>query len=395
MSLRVLLVDDSLADQRALRRALEKDTGTKWDVELAGSAEEALERLAQPPMPDAVVLDFHLPGIDGVALLQGLRERCGPQMPAVVVFTGSGNERVAVDAMRAGAHDYLLKDGFSPERLRRSLSNAVENMRMTRELEERRQQTERAEQAARAALAVRDEFFAIATHDLKGPLQSILLSTQLLRRQLPESAHTPGVEARLEQILRGTQRMSELIDHFLAVSKGGERPLRRESVDLLMMVRNKVRELIPLAATHPVNLHVEGLDFLGQWDAASLERVLDNLLGNAVKYSPKGGAIDVWLSEASPGPGGWVCLKVQDHGMGIPAEDLPHIFERFRRGRNVAPAISGSGVGLASAYRLVTMHGGTLAVESEEGRGSTFTVCLPRQVRVGEPPAPPSETRPP
>ena len=379
MSLRVLLVDDSLADQRALRRALERDTGTHWEVELAGSAEEALSRLNSPPLPDALVLDFHLPGIDGIALLQGLKERCGDQMPAVIVFTGSGNERVAVEAMRAGAHDYLLKDGFSPERLRHSLHNAVETMRMARELEERRLQTELAERAAREALAVRDEFFAIATHDLKGPLQSILLSTQLLHRQLPTDAQTPGVQARLEQILRGTQRMTELIDHFLAVSKGGERPLRRESVDLLAMVRNKVRELSPLAATHPVNLHVEGMDFLGQWDASSLERVLDNLLGNAVKYCPRGGPIDVWLSEESAGPDGWVQLRVRDQGMGIPAEDLPHIFERFRRGRNVAPVISGSGVGLASAYRMVTLHGGTLSVESQEGRGSSFTMRLPRE----------------
>ena len=389
MSLRVLLIDDSLADQRALRRALEKDTGTKWDVELASSAEEALERMNRTPLPDALVLDFHLPGIDGIGLLQKLREHCGPEMPAVVLFTGSGNERVAVDAMRAGAHDYLIKDGFSPERLRHSLSNAVESMRLARELEERRRQTERAEQAARAALAVRDEFFAIATHDLKGPLQSILLSTQLLRRQLPEEVRTDAVQARLDQILRGTQRMSELIDHFLAVSKGGERPLRRESVDLLVLVRNKMRELTPLSATHPVNLHVEGLDFVGQWDAGSLERVLDNLLGNAVKYSPKGGPIDVWLSEESPGPNGWVRLRVQDQGIGIPAEDLPHIFERFRRGRNVAPAISGSGVGLASAHRLVSMHGGTLSVESQEGRGSSFLLRLPRELRVEERPSEP------
>ena len=248
MSLRVLLVDDSLSDQRALRRALEKDTGTQWEVEQYGSAEEALARLSQPPRPDALVLDFHLPGIDGVTLMRQMRELCGDQMPAVVIFTGSGSERVAVDAMRSGAHDYLIKDNFSPDRLRHSLRNAVDSLLMSRELEARRQQSERAERAAREALSVRDEFFAIATHDLKGPLQSILLSTQLLRRQLSQEALTPGVEARLEQILRGTQRMSELIDHFLTVSKGGERPLRRESVDLLAMVRNKVRELAPLAA---------------------------------------------------------------------------------------------------------------------------------------------------
>jgi signal transduction histidine kinase len=249
---------------------------------------------------------------------------------------------------------------------------------MARELEERRRQAEQAERTAREALAVRDEFFAIATHDLKGPLQSILLGAQLLRRQLPAETRTPGVEARLEQILRGTQRMGELIDHFLAVTRGGERPLKRERMDLFALVRTKVHELAPLGATHPVHLHVEGTDFLGYWDTAILERVLDNLLSNAVKYSPRGGSIDVWLSDESAGPEGWVRLRVEDRGMGIPEVDLPHIFERFHRGRNVAPAISGSGVGLASAHRLVEMHGGTLTVESEEGRGSAFTVRLPR-----------------
>ncbi|MFY0525864.1 ATP-binding protein [Archangium gephyra] len=382
MSLRVLLVDDSLADQRALRRALEKDTETQWEVELASSAEEALARLGRPPIPDALVLDFHLPGMDGVTLLREVRERCKERMPAVVVYTGSGSESVAVAAMKAGAHDYLLKDSFSPERLRHSLHNAVETVRMTHELEDRRRQAESAERAAREALAVRDEFFAIATHDLKGPLQSILLSTQLLRRQLPAEAQTAGVKTRLEQILRGAQRMGELIDHFLEVTRGGEKPLKREPVDLFALVRAKVRELGPLGATHPVHLHVEGEDFQGKWDEASLERVLDNLLGNAVKYSPRGGSIDVWLSEETPGPEGWVRLRVQDQGMGIPAEDLPHIFERFRRGRNVAPVISGSGVGLASAHRLVELHGGTLTVESEEGKGSTFTVRLPRELGV-------------
>ncbi|HLM46212.1 MAG TPA: response regulator, partial [Myxococcaceae bacterium] len=92
MSLRVLLVDDSLADQRALQRALEKDPETRWEVEVLGTAEEALERLHQPPLPDALVLDFHLPGMDGVGLLRELRERCGEHVPGVVVYTGSGNE---------------------------------------------------------------------------------------------------------------------------------------------------------------------------------------------------------------------------------------------------------------------------------------------------------------
>jgi signal transduction histidine kinase len=186
------------------------------------------------------------------------------------------------------------------------------------------------------------------------------------------------VEERVELVLGAVARMSGLIEHFLALAKGQERPPERERVDLLVLARTKVRELSHLAGTHPVQLRVEGLDFNGQWDGAGLERVLENLLGNAVKYSPRGGPITVTLSEEDAGPQGWVRLRVEDRGIGIPAADLPHIFERFRRGKNVDPGMSGSGVGLASVKRMVDLHGGTFGVESQEGQGSAFTVRLPR-----------------
>jgi signal transduction histidine kinase len=378
MSVRVLVVEDSQADRLSLERALTRDPDTPWEVEVAGTAEEALQRLEAGRLPEALVLDVNLPGLDGVSLLQTVRRRYAGRSPAVVFLSGSGSERVAVEAMKAGAQDYLVKDGFSPERLRHSLRNAVEAVRLARELEERRLQAERAERLAREALAVRDEFFAMATHDLKGPLMSISLGLQSLRMHLPPEARTPKVEERLELVLKSTERMSELIHHFLELSKGRERPLAPERVDLLALVRAKVRELSHLAGTHPVQLRVEGLDFTGQWDGASLERVLENLLGNAVKYSPRGGPITLTLSEDASGPQGWVRLRVEDRGIGIPAADLPHIFERFRRGKNVDPGMSGSGVGLASVKRMVDLHGGTFGVESQEGQGSAFTVRLPR-----------------
>ena len=378
MSVRVLVVEDSLADQLALERALVRDPDTPWEVEVAGSAEEALQRLEAGRLPDALVLDVNLPGLDGVSLLQTVRQRCADRPPAVVFLSGSGSERVAVEAMKAGAQDYLLKDGFSPERLRHSLRNAVEAVRLARELEERRLQAERAERAAREALAVRDEFFAMATHDLKGPLMTMSLGLESLSRVLPPEAHTPKVEERLALVLGAVERMSGLIEHFLALAKGQERPPERERVDLLVLTRSKVRELSHLAGTHPVQLRVEGRDFTGQWDGAGLERVLENLLGNAVKYSPRGGPITVTLSEEAPGPQGWVLLRVEDRGIGIPSADLPRVFERFHRGKNVAPEVSGSGVGLASVKRMVELHGGTFGVESQEGQGSAFTVRLPR-----------------
>ncbi|WP_375756513.1 ATP-binding protein [Corallococcus exercitus] len=380
MSLRVLLVDDGMADRLAVSRALARDPDMQWDVVPVSSAEDALAYLAANAV-DAMLLDYHLPGMNGVTLLQKLAELGLPKVPAVVVLTGSGNERVAVDAMKAGAQDYLVKEAFSPERLRRSLRAAVETLNMARELEERRLRAERAEATAREALAVRDELFSLATHDLKGPLQIMTLNAQVLRRQIPAAAMSPALETRLGHIVRAAHRMGELIDHFLEVTRGQERPLKREPLDLLAMVRGKVRELEANASRHHFVLEApDGRDFTGDWDAHALERVLENLMGNAVKYSAADSTVTVRLTVEEADSQQFVLLAVTDQGIGIPAADLPFVFERFHRGRNVSRDVSGSGVGLASARRMVELHGGTLAVASVEGQGSTFTVRLPRGI---------------
>ncbi|MDY7227097.1 hybrid sensor histidine kinase/response regulator [Hyalangium rubrum] len=384
MRVRVLLVDDSTSDRIRVRRALEKDPDTQWEVEFVSTAEEGLARATQSP-PDVLLMDFHLPGMSGVELLQAVRERLGVRTPAAVLLTGSGSEHVAAEAMKAGAQDYLIKDAFSPERLRHSLRAAMEAVRLVHAVEERRHQAERAEKAAREALAVRDEMFALATHDLKGPLQIITLNAQLLRSKIPVESLNTSSRERLAGIVRAATRMGELIDHFLEATRGQEQPLRRAQVDLLALVRAKVRELESTAPRHTFQLDARGSDFSGHWDTAALERVLDNLLSNAVKYSPEGGPIQVTVAEDSPGPDGAVRLRVEDPGVGIPLKDLPYIFERFHRGSNVAKDFVGSGVGLASTRRLVELHGGTIEVESEEGHGAAFTVHLPRELSRSAP----------
>lgn len=384
MSVRVLQVDDSAADQMMVRRALERDPDTRWAVEQFSSAEEALER-ATASVPDVVLMDFHLPGMNGVELLRALRERCAGHVPACVLLTGTGNERLAVEAMKSGAQDYLVKGSFTPERLRHCLRAALETVRLARELEDRRLQTERAERSAREALAVRDELFALATHDLKGPLQIITLNAQFLRLKMPAAGRTPALDARLTSISHAAMRMGELIDHFLIATRGREQLLRRERVDLLALVNTKVRELESMSTRHIFHLRVEGKDFTGNWDSTSLERVLDNLLSNAVKYSPAGGNILVTLAEGATQPERQVLLRVEDPGLGIPEKDLPHVFERFHRASNVPDTIAGSGVGLASVRRLVEMHGGTIEVKSQQGQGAAFTVLLPQDVGTGSP----------
>ncbi|SEU26955.1 hybrid sensor histidine kinase/response regulator [Stigmatella erecta] len=381
MSVRVLQVDDSAADQMMVRRALERDPDTRWAVEQVSSAEEALER-ATASGPDVVLMDFHLPGMNGVELLRALRERCAGRVPASVLLTGTGNERLAVEAMKSGAQDYLVKGTFTPERLRHSLRAALETVRLERALEARRLQAERAERSAREALAVRDELFALATHDLKGPLQIITLNAQFLRLKMPAASLTPALDTRLTSISHAAMRMGELIDHFLVATRGREQLLRRERMDLLALVNSKVRELESMSSRHAFQLRVEGKDFTGNWDSTSLERVLDNLLSNAVKYSPAGGNIFVTLAEGAAKPERQVMLRVEDSGLGIPAQDLPHVFERFHRASNVPDTIAGSGVGLASVRRLVELHGGTIEVKSQQGQGAAFTVRLPQDIPV-------------
>ena len=123
-------------------------------------------------------------------------------------------------------------------------------------------------------------------------------------------------------------------------------------------------------------------EVVGLWDADRLTRVLENLVANAIKYSPAGSTVVVRVDREEAPDGPLAVLSIADQGVGIPAADLPHIFERFRRGGNVAGRIAGSGLGLWGSQRIVAQHGGTIAIDSTEGKGTTVTVRLP--LKVGE-----------
>lgn len=128
-------------------------------------------------------------------------------------------------------------------------------------------------------------------------------------------------------------------------------------------------------------------ELVGDWDRVRLERLVDNLLSNAIKYSPHGGDVVVTIRQARCHGGDWAVLAVRDQGIGIPAAEFGRIFERFHRGTNVAGRITGTGIGLASARQVAAEHGGSIAVESREGGGSTFTVRLPLSAETDPAPA--------
>ncbi|MFN8590554.1 MAG: ATP-binding protein [Thermomicrobiales bacterium] len=223
--------------------------------------------------------------------------------------------------------------------------------------------------------AERITFLDALAHDVKNPFTAAKGQAQLLRRGLDD----PGkLESGLSGLEEGLDRATALIDELLDVAhvRAG-RPLRlhRAPIDLTVLIE-ECAEAARGSDDLAIRVVTESAPTLGEWNESRLKRVLGNLLGNAVKYSPDGGEVVVRLRREDDAKGAGAVLAVSDQGIGIPAADLPHLFDRFRRGGNVG-GIEGTGIGLAGVKQIVQQHGGTIAVESVEGAGSTFTVRLP------------------
>lgn len=234
----------------------------------------------------------------------------------------------------------------------------------------------------RQAVQLRDEFLASATHDLKTPLTVIKAQTQVLARRFqsmngPETSRTREM---LQRIDVATTRVTQLVDQMLNVAQlqmGQPLQLHRQAIDLVALTRDVTSGFPEAHPSHPVRIESCEPHLVGQWDAGRLERVLNNLLGNAVKYSPDGGEILVEMDREIHDGAAWAVMRVRDTGLGIPADEIPRVFERFYRGRNVAGKIHGTGIGLAGVRQIVGQHGGQISVESVEGAGTTMTVWLP------------------
>jgi PAS domain S-box-containing protein len=258
------------------------------------------------------------------------------------------------------------------------------NLRVTsiRDISERRraQAEHTARLEAEAVERLRDEVLAAASHDLKNPLTVIRLRTELLH----DLAISPGMvdptELRMHavRIERAVTRMERVLQELADLARRqltGDLPLVRQRTDLVELARQVV-EQVCVGWPHPVRVETEEALLQGWWDSARLERVLTNLLDNALKYSPEGGEIVVSIQREVDSSEPWAVLSVTDQGIGIPTADLPHIFDRFQRGSN-AGSITGTGVGLASVRYIIEQHGGSIRVQSQEGQGTTVTARLP------------------
>jgi PAS domain S-box-containing protein len=248
-----------------------------------------------------------------------------------------------------------------------------------------REQVARAE--AQEAVRHRNELLAMVSHDLKNPLTRIKGYAQLLQRQVV-SAATHDVQDLLEGLARieaTASTMNAQINQLVDLTRlqiGETLSIDRRPTDLVALVRRVTDGHQKMTQRHSIVIAVGAPEVTGNWDADRLERVLGNLIENAIKYSPNGGTITVSVERHTDNDGSCAVLSVRDEGLGISESDLPRIFERFYRGGNASGQIPGTGLGLAVVHHIVDQHGGTIVVESIEGRGSTFTIRLPLEAEA-------------
>lgn len=232
-------------------------------------------------------------------------------------------------------------------------------------------------QQAQDAIKIRDQFLSIAAHELKTPLTALSAQAQLVQRRLSRGEQTPERLVRsIDTIVRQTERLDVMVRALLDVGRieRGQFALERQPLDLAALVERVVEEAQPDMERHSLTYEAGTSPLLVDGDAMRLEQVVQNLLSNAVKYSPAGGAIRVGLAQRD----GCAVITVADQGVGIPADAIPQLFQRFYRAANVtAHHISGMGIGLYVVREIVTLHGGNVDVTSSEGEGSVFTVSLP------------------
>jgi len=367
----IVVIDDDYAMRLSCEQILGK---TGFAVQSYEDGARGLEGVAALK-PSLVVVDLKMPGLSGLEVIPRIQE-IDPTI-VIVVITGYGTIGTAVDAMKAGAYDFLPKP-FSPDELRLIVRRGLE----------RRQLVALSRQCEIERELMKRRFVTFVSHQLKTPLVAVHQYLEVLQR-LEGKPDTEAKRAEwIDRCLVRAREMRTLIDDWLTLSQleGGVLSRHKTDLDLRELLAHVVEEHADLAARQDVTAALEPGDALPvHADRTCLGVLFDNLVANAVRYNRPGGTVRVEGSVT----GGEVVVAVRDTGLGIPAADVPYLFDEFYRVRRAdAEAPGGTGLGLPIARRVALEMGGTIEVESTEGAGSTFRVRLPAR------PAAPSDTEP-
>ena len=356
---RILVVDDQSANVRVVKALLERHG---YVVTAASSGKDALEA-ATGEIPDLLLLDMMMPGMDGFELLAALRELPGFRQVPTVFLTAAQDRDLLLRAFEAGAVDYVTKP-FMPEELLARVSAHL-GLKLTRDRLERVAQE-------------RQELVNLVAHDLKNPLTSVLFATEML--SLPDCR--PERVPRYIEIIDGSTR--DALGYIRNYLEGQERAANAKATAAAPSCTWMSETLEWLVARYDLQLDAKGLrlqvspmerDACVAIDGLVLRQVAENLVTNAVKYARDGGELELL---ARPGAPGYWQLVAQDRGPGIPVSRQRELFKPFQRLTEIDPANGlSSGLGLSLAKQIIGNAGGQLWYEDREGGGARFVIELP------------------
>lgn len=372
---RILVVDDEIGIREGCRRVL---APRGFEVDVAENGPTGLHKLRESRY-DVLLLDIVMPGMSGMEVLRQARQ-IDPDLICIVI-TGYATVELAVQAIREGAHDFIAKP-FSGDLLLQVINRELERRALRKEAERLKALEEEARELARAKAelqkleAVEGRFMLTLVHILRAPVAVIQNTIQLIRKGYIPPEEQPEALERLE--VRAAELLTTL-DDLLLLAHLKERIgiSKAEKVSLAEVLDEVLANLKPAADRHGLTLEVDVRDSPRvQVNPDHLKALWRHLIDNAIRYTPSGGriTISVWPDHERRMAVG----AVSDTGIGIPADEIPRIFEEFYRTQEAKRIQEiGTGLGLPIVRQVVEIYGGTIEVESEVGKGSTFRFMLP------------------
>lgn len=373
--IRVLFVDDSEGDYVLTRHLFSEIESGRFQLDWVATYEAALE-LMDRRQHDVYLLDYRLGERNGLELLREALRR-GIKAP-MIVLTGLGDREVDIEAMKAGAADYLVKGQIDAPLLERSIRYALEHAWTLEALREARDELE-------AILNLREDLSRMIMHDMGYFLTSIMLLTELLLKRSTIAPHTiaPEYVGQIEEIRNHVQRLNSFLNDMLIMAKmeAGKLILTRSTVDINQLVGEIEKNHTVIAQARGLNLVIDLPEASRQisLDVNLFQRVLDNLVANALKFSPAESTVmlRVEYPEAkveSQLPEPRVRIQVLDEGPGIAEDYRDRIFDKFEIVALKREGVPQLGLGLAFCKMVVEAHGGQIFVAANKPKGAVFTV---------------------
>ena len=362
----VLVVDDDEVDRMLVKRTL-KQTHPQITIIEAENCRSALELIQQQPF-DCAFIDYNLPDGNGVELVSQFRS-LGIKFP-LIALTGQGDEQVAVDLMKAGASDYIKKNNVKPDLFHHILHQCMRLYQVQVEADEAKRQRE-------DLLEQREAFISYMTHDMQTPLVGANRMLELIQDDAFGTV-SDSVKQKIDIIIHSNQDLLTMVRDLVDVYSYDTNleEISRIPIDIRDLAQEVIQELNPLVIDRDLDLQLivedQETNYQTSVDRLAFKRVLVNLIGNSLKFTEIGHISLIITGSSTNNP--MIKISVQDTGIGISSEDKVHIFERFRRGDHKR---SNSGLGLYLCRRIVEKHNGTIHVESQLNKGTTFTILLP------------------